>query len=342
MVTTDGSGIATFLETLPVAVESGEGITATATDPVGRTSEFSQRLILAMDPRSGPAEGGTPVTISGMDFGAGTVVTVAGLPVGSLQVIDYATLTGVMPALSAGAVYDVVLSNPPQGGYSLVSGWLSDFLDVPSGNAFHDFVARAATNGISAGVGAGLFGIDNPTTRQQMAVFIMKAKRGVCYVPPPCAGLFPDVPCSSVFAPWVEALAGEGITSGCGGGNFCPQTPVRRDQMAVFLLKGLLGPGYVPRRVPASSSTWRARRRSPTGSKRCTRQTSPEAAVRPSTALAAPSRADRWRSSSRRRFICTDLNGETTGQGRARDRRPPARFELPPEQLAFDRSEISD
>ena len=246
VVTTDGSGSATFLETLPVTVESGEGITATATDPVGRTSEFSQRLILAMDPRSGPAEGGTPVTISGMDFGAGTVVTVAGLPVGSLQVIDYGTLTGVMPALSAGAVYDVVVSNPPQGGYSLQSGWLSDFLDVPTGHAFHDFVARAATNGISAGVGGGLFGVDNPTTRQQMAVFIMKAKRGFCYVPPPCAGLFPDVPCSSVFAPWVEALAGEGITSGCGGGNFCPQAPVRRDQMAVFLLKGLLGPGYVP------------------------------------------------------------------------------------------------
>jgi hypothetical protein len=244
--TTDGSGHASFLETLPVEVEPGEGISATATDPLGRTSEFSQRLILDIDPHSGPPEGGTPVTITGMDFGAGTVVTAAGLPLTNVQVLDYATLTATMPALPAGSVYDIVLSNPPQGGYSLQSGWLSDFLDVPPAHAFHEYVVRVATNGISAGTGAGLFGVDNVTTRQQMAVFLVKAKRGWCYDPPPCTGVFADVPCSSPFAPWVEALAAEGITSGCGGGNFCPQSPVRRDQMAVFLLKALRGPEYLP------------------------------------------------------------------------------------------------
>ena len=38
----------------------------------------------------------------------------------------------------------------------------------------------------------------------------------------------------------------EGITAGCGGGNFCPAAPVTRAQMAVFLLKAEHGPGYVP------------------------------------------------------------------------------------------------
>jgi len=65
-------------------------------------------------------------------------------------------------------------------------------------------------------------------------------------MPPACSGVFADVPCASPFAPWVEALAAEGITGGCGGGNFCPQSPVRRDQMAVFLIKALAGPDFVP------------------------------------------------------------------------------------------------
>ena len=79
-----------------------------------------------------------------------------------------------------------------------------------------------------------------------MAVFILKAEHGICYTPPACTGVFPDVPCTSSFAPWIEAMAAEGITSGCGGGNFCPLDPVRRDQMAVFLLKGEHGASYVP------------------------------------------------------------------------------------------------
>jgi hypothetical protein len=37
--------------------------------------------------------------------------------------------------------------------------------------------------------------------------------------------------------PLVQRFDNEGITAGCGGGNYCPTTPVTRDQMAVFLLK---------------------------------------------------------------------------------------------------------
>jgi hypothetical protein len=59
-------------------------------------------------------------------------------------------------------------------------------------------------------------------------------------------GTFPDVPCPSTFADWIEALAAEGITGGCGGGNYCPASPVRRDQMAVFLLKAEHGSSYTP------------------------------------------------------------------------------------------------
>jgi hypothetical protein len=74
----------------------------------------------------------------------------------------------------------------------------------------------------------------------------LKAEHGSAYTPPGCAGIFGDVPCPSQFANWIEQLSAEGITGGCGGGNFCPANPVTRAQMAIFLLKTLLGSGYAP------------------------------------------------------------------------------------------------
>jgi len=43
----------------------------------------------------------------------------------------------------------------------------------------------------------------------------------------------------SMFEPSIEAIAAEGITGGCGGGRFCPTSPVTRAQMAAFLRRAL-------------------------------------------------------------------------------------------------------
>ena len=56
-VTTNNSGHAAFDVTLTVATEAGVRISATATDPAGNTSEFSQRIIFSISPDSGPAAG---------------------------------------------------------------------------------------------------------------------------------------------------------------------------------------------------------------------------------------------------------------------------------------------
>ncbi|MBI3172072.1 MAG: hypothetical protein HYZ25_15405 [Chloroflexi bacterium] len=45
------------------------------------------------------------------------------------------------------------------------------------------------------------------------------------------------MPANYWAAAWIEQLAAEGITGGCGGGNYCPTIPVSRDQMAVFLVR---------------------------------------------------------------------------------------------------------
>jgi S-layer homology domain len=57
--------------------------------------------------------------------------------------------------------------------------------------------------------------------------------------PPPAQATFNDVPTTHPFFRFIEALAASGITAGCGGGNFCPDQPLTRGQMAVFLAKAL-------------------------------------------------------------------------------------------------------
>lgn len=55
----------------------------------------------------------------------------------------------------------------------------------------------------------------------------------------PVLATFNDVPTSDPAFQFIEALAASGITAGCGGGSYCPDSPLTRRQMAVFLSKAL-------------------------------------------------------------------------------------------------------
>jgi hypothetical protein len=102
-------------------------------------------------------------------------------------------------------------------------------------------------HGVTTGCGGNLYCPGNAVTREQMSVFLLVAKEGAAYSPPPCVTPpFTDVPCSSGFAKWIQELVLRQVTAGCGGGNYCPTSPVTREQMSVFLLLTLEGPGYVP------------------------------------------------------------------------------------------------
>jgi hypothetical protein len=128
------------------------------------------------------------------------------------------------------------------------------FADVSDTDIFYKYIETALHNGITAGCGSGNYCPSSNTTRAQMAVFILKGEHGGTYTPPACsATIFADVPCpGGPNVDWVNQLSTEGITGGCGGGNYCPGNPISRGQMAVFLLKGEHGGGYVP---PACSGT---------------------------------------------------------------------------------------
>jgi hypothetical protein len=121
------------------------------------------------------------------------------------------------------------------------------FLDVPTSSSTWKWIEAIENAGVTAGCGSGNFCPASSVTREQMAVFLLRAKEGPSYTPPACAvPTFLDVLCSSPFSPWINELAARGITGGCGGGNYCPLSTVTRAQMAVFLLATLEGPGYSP------------------------------------------------------------------------------------------------
>jgi len=49
--------------------------------------------------------------------------------------------------------------------------------------------------------------------------------------------VFGDVPLSYWAVDWIEELYADGITGGCGGGNYCPDNSVTRAEGAVFLVR---------------------------------------------------------------------------------------------------------
>ncbi len=57
--------------------------------------------------------------------------------------------------------------------------------------------------------------------------------------PAPAEATFADVPTNDFGFQYIEALASSGITGGCGGSDYCPDSLVTRRQMAIFLAKAL-------------------------------------------------------------------------------------------------------
>ena len=116
------------------------------------------------------------------------------------------------------------------------------FADVPASSPFYRFVETILHNTVTGGCGATTYCPTNPTTRDQMAVFVLVSDDPAAPPPVACvagAEAFADVPATSPFCRWIEELARRGVVSGCGGGNYCPLNPATREQMSVFVLRTL-------------------------------------------------------------------------------------------------------
>lgn len=108
------------------------------------------------------------------------------------------------------------------------------FLDVADDSQFFEDIYRIAARGVTVGCGGGNFCPEQNVTRGQMAAFIMRAL-GEFDPPTPPSQRFADVPPTNIFYNFIDRLAVLSITVGCGGNNYCPDDPVRHEQMAAFM-----------------------------------------------------------------------------------------------------------
>jgi hypothetical protein len=118
-----------------------------------------------------------------------------------------------------------------------VVGSSTGFTDIPVDHWAAAWIKELADEGITFGCGSGNYCPEAPVTRAQMAAYLLRSEHGSGYVPPAVGTStgFGDVPPGYWAAAWIKQLVAEGITSGCGGGNYCPESPVTRAEMAVFL-----------------------------------------------------------------------------------------------------------
>ncbi|HEY2798187.1 MAG TPA: IPT/TIG domain-containing protein [Thermoanaerobaculia bacterium] len=78
------------------------------------------------------------------------------------------------------------------------------------------------------------------------SLLVRNPDTGSAFLPGAFFADFLDVPPENIFHDSIETLVRSGVTVGCGSGNFCVDRDTTRAQMAVFLLRSLLGPTYVP------------------------------------------------------------------------------------------------
>jgi len=83
------------------------------------------------------------------------------------------------------------------------------------------------------------FGLNNNCNGESLRLHKARLQFRRQVSPAPVTATFNDVGTGHLFFRYVEALVDSGITAGCGGGSYCPDAPVTRGQMAVFLSKAL-------------------------------------------------------------------------------------------------------
>ena len=132
------------------------------------------------------------------------------------------------------------------------------FVDATSQSASLSVVAApscswvASTSGGFVNIASGSSGIGNGTINISVAANATGADRAAMLTVNAATAsvnqdftftTFSDVLPTAYYFDAVNLLAGKNITAGCGTNDYCPQSAVTRDQMAIFLVRTMLGTG---------------------------------------------------------------------------------------------------
>jgi hypothetical protein len=112
------------------------------------------------------------------------------------------------------------------------------FSDVPAGSFGFQWIQKMYELGITQGCATGLFCPNDQVTRAQMAAFLIRMRYGASYAfdyPP--TPYFTDVTQSTFGWSWIQRMAEDNITDGCGYQLYCPTNPVTRGDMATFVMR---------------------------------------------------------------------------------------------------------
>lgn len=193
----------------------------------------------------GPEPGGTFFDDDGnVHEGAIEAIAAAGLTVGCGSDPPRFCPDGVVVRAEMAVFLHRALGHP-------VHGAASSFDDVPEGAWFAPSVRHLQVHRITRGCSPRRYCPSGVVTRAQMASFLVRALD----VSPASGDRFADDD-ASIHEGDIDALAAAGITSGCAADRFCPDQPVRRDEMASFLTRALgLTPRVPPHRFDSSVST---------------------------------------------------------------------------------------
>jgi hypothetical protein len=128
-----------------------------------------------------------------------------------------------------------IMGDPP--GKSILAETCTPHLEAPGYGYSALTVSETIFNNVFSGTGAQyVIEVDMAGDTAFKAVDLWWHRQ---VSPPTGVATFNDVPTGHPQFQFVEALAESAITVGCGGGNYCPDAPLTRGQMAVFLAKAL-------------------------------------------------------------------------------------------------------
>jgi hypothetical protein len=118
------------------------------------------------------------------------------------------------------------------------------FTDVPGTSIYFKYVQKMKELGITVGCGDQLYCPDQPTTRLDAARFIIRAKMGPLWGDQftyPATPYFTDVPATHPDFKYVQKFRELGYTNGYGVATiYAPNEPMKREQMATFLVRAFL------------------------------------------------------------------------------------------------------